>query len=147
MRKIAIVATLSLGLAGCEPSVSNLLLPMEPTQDSIGAPRRALTDDEKETISDAVALKMKEANRREFKWAPLVVRSHDQATDYCGLVSGNDRDDHYAGFSKYYAHLKFDNHGKLIKVDVQAIDKSGSDELPTKVDSICVQDGYTFFAT
>ena len=57
-----------------------------------------------------------------------------------GLVSGNDVDGDYRGFSKYYAWLTFD--GKLSKVDIRMIAKSKPNELPTAVDSICMQDGY-----
>lgn len=142
MCKIAIVLALSVSLAGCEPTVSPLLLPMEPSEESSVAPRRELTDAEKDMISDAVTLKLKEASHREFKWAPLVVRSHDQVTDFCGLVSGNDIDGDYSGFSKYYARLTFDGSGKLSKVDVRMIAKSKLDQLPTELDSICMGDGY-----
>ncbi len=115
---------------------------MEPTRESIAAPRRELTDAEKESISEAVTLKMKDSNHREFKWVPLVVRSRDNVTDFCGLVRGNDIDDEYVGFSKYYAQLTFDRHGTLSKVNVLAIAKIKSDDVPTVVDSICIQDGY-----
>src|SRR5271169_3048552 len=116
MRKVASVLAVCVTLAGCAADVSALMMPMEPTPESIAAQRRELTEAEKTLISDTVALKLKEANHREFKWAPLVIRSHDQVTDFCGLVSGNDLDDRYQGFSKYYAQLAFDGRGKLAKV-------------------------------
>ena len=140
MKKIGMVLAASISLAGCEATVSPLLMPMEPDEKSIAAPRRELTESEKDTISDAVTAKLAAANHREFKWAPLVLASHDHVTDFCGLVSGNDVDGDYRGFSKYYAWLTFD--GKLSKVDVRMIAKSKPNELPTAVDSICMQDGY-----
>lgn len=146
MRNIAIVLALSLALAGCEPTISNMLLPMEPTRDSAAAPRRALTDAEKESISEAVALKMEQSPHRDFKWSPLVVRSHDHVIDFCGLVSGDDVVDEYgdpaAKFRKYYAQLSFDQRGTLSKVDVISVGENKNDHIPTTVDSICMQDGY-----
>jgi hypothetical protein len=142
MRNIAIVLAGSFWLAGCESTVSNLWLPMEPTQESVAAPRRELTDAEKETISEAVALKLKDAKNREFIWAPLVVKPRGHVASFCGLVKGNDVDDEYIGFSKYNVNLTFDDRGKLAKVEVRSIAKSKIDEPPTVVDSVCMQDGY-----
>jgi len=142
LRKIPIVLAACFALGGCEPTGSALLLPMEPDEESVAAPRRELTDAEKDSISDAVAAKLKPAAHREFKWAPLVLRSRDRATDFCGLASGNDVDGDYSGFSKYFARLTFDEHGKLEKIDVRMIAKSRSDYLPTALDSICMQAGY-----
>jgi hypothetical protein len=146
MRKCVIVLTSSLALAGCGNPA--LLAPMEPTRESIAAPRRQLNDTEKEAISAAVMGKLGEQPRRDFKWLPLVVRTHGRATDYCGLVSGDYVVGEYniidanAELRDYYAQLTFDRHGKLSNVDVVAIGESRSKHIPTMVDSICMQDGY-----
>jgi len=146
MRKCVIVLTSSLALAGCGNPA--LLAPMEPTRESIAAPRRQLNDTEKEAISAAVMGKLGEQPRRHFKWLPLVVRTHGRATDYCGLVSGDYVVGEYniidanAELRDYYAQLTFDRHGKLSNVDVVAIGESRSKHIPTMVDSICMQDGY-----
>jgi hypothetical protein len=146
MRKCVIVLTSSLALAGCGNPA--LLAPMEPTRESIAAPRRQLNDTEKEAISAAVMGKLGEQPGRDFKWLPLVVRTHGRATDYCGLVSGDYVVGEYniidanAELRDYYAQLTFDRHGKLSNVDVVAIGESRSKHIPTMVDSICMQDGY-----
>ena len=138
MRKIATVLVSALSLAGCE---SNLFLPMEPTPESVDAPRRALTEAEKQTISGAVSPEIKGARPENFAWAPLVVRTHDGVTDYCGLVTTNGdagRLDH----TIYYAQIRFDSSGRIAKVDVKSIDKSKEDNIPTPAVSQCTQDGY-----
>ncbi len=146
MRKSAIVLTSSLALAACGNSA--LLAPMQPTRESIAAPRRLLNDAEKETISAAVIGKLGEQPHRDFKWLPLVVRNRGGVTDYCGQVGGDyvageyDIRDVNAEFRDYYAQLTFDRRGKLSKVAVVAIGKSRSKAIPTMVDSICMQDGY-----
>jgi hypothetical protein len=149
MTKYVIVLTSSLALAGCGNPA--LLAPMEPRRESIAAPRRPLNDTEKEAISDAVMRKLGAQPRRDFKWFPLVVRTHGGVTDYCGLVSGDDVVGEYditdanAELRDYDAQLTFDRRGTLSKVDVVAIGKSRSKHIPTMVDSICMQDGYDIF--
>jgi len=146
MRKCTIVLTSFLALAGCGNAA--LLAPMEPTRESIAAPRRQLNDTEKEAISAAVMRELGEQPRRDFKWLPLVVRTHGAVTDYCGLVSGDyvvgeyDIHDANAELRDYYAQLTFDRRGKLSTVNVVAVGKSRSKHIPTMVDSICMQDGY-----
>jgi hypothetical protein len=146
MRNIAIVLALSFALAGCDSTISNLLLPMEPTRESIAAPRRELTGAEKESISEAVMLKMGDSPHREFRWFTLVIRPHDHVIDFCGLVSGDDIAGEYGNtgtdLRKYYAQLTFDHGGTLSNVDVISIGRSKNDNAPTMVDSICIQDGY-----
>ena len=140
MRKVAFVLISVLWLAGCE---SNLLLPMEPTSESVSAVRRALTEAEKETISDAVLLEVKDAHPPDFVWPQLVVRMHDGVTDYCGAVKT-------IGFAgrpentKFYAQIRLDSSGKIAKVDVKSVVEDKGDNMPTTVDSICLQDGYSF---
>jgi hypothetical protein len=139
MRKIAFVLISVLWLSGCE---SNLLLPMEPTPESVTAPRRALTEAEKETISDAVSLEIKDARPPDFVWPQLVVRTHDGVTDYCGVVktigfAGRVED------NKYYAQIRFDGSGKIEKVDVKSVVKDKGNNIPTTVDSLCMLDGYS----
>jgi hypothetical protein len=139
MQKIALVLISILWLAGCE---SNLLLPMEPTPESVDSPRRALTETEKETISDAVLLQIKDAHPADFDWPRLVVRTHDGVTDYCGAVKTTG----FAGRpenNKFYAQIRFDG-GKIAKVDVKSVVKDKSDNIPSTVDSLCMQDGYSF---
>jgi hypothetical protein len=142
MWKLAFVLISALGLAGCE---SNLLLPMEPTPESVDAPRRALTEVEKETISDAVSAEIKDAHPPDFIWPHLVVRTHDGVTDYCGAVKT-------AGFAarpevtKYYAQIRFDG-GKIAKVEVKSVVEDKGENLPTALDSLCMQDGYSFSST
>ena len=146
MRKFAIVLASAFALAGCDSSA--LFLPMLPTQDSLAAPQRRLTDEEKETISDAVMRKLGDATHRDFSWFPLVERPRDGVVDYCGEVSGDyavgeyNISDAKAEYRDYYAELTFDRAGKLANVNVVAIGRSKSDNLPSKVDSICRQDGY-----
>ncbi len=148
MTRIAILLALPFVLAGCDGA---MLLPMEPTRESIAAPRRQLTEAEKDAISQAVLLKLGDSLRRDFKWFPLVNRPHGGVVDYCGLVSGDDVvgeyniHDYNAEFRDYYAQLRFDRRGTLAKVDVVSIGRSQSDNVPTKVDSICIQDGYNLF--
>ena len=83
-----------------------------------------------------------------FRWFPLVVRSHDHRTDFCGLVSGDsivgeyDIRDANSNFRAYYAQLTFDRGDRLAKVDVVSIGKTKHDNIPTATDSICMQDGY-----
>lgn len=121
---------------------------MEPTREAIAAPRRLLNDAEKEAISDAVMRKLGETPRRDFAWPPLVVRAHGRVTDYCGLVSGDNLVGEYtitdakAEQRDYYAQLTFDRRGKLSNVNVLAVGKSRSAHIPTRVNSICLQDGY-----
>jgi hypothetical protein len=141
MRKIGTVLAFCLAVAGCDPPLSNLLLPMEPTRESIAAPRRALTSSEKDSISEAVTLKIGNSDHRDFRWAPLVVRSHGPETDYCGLVSRTDPAGLREVFSKYLAKLHF-SQGALSKVDVISIDKLDSTGIPPIADSVGIQDGY-----
>jgi hypothetical protein len=147
VRNFAIISALPFALTGCELDISPLLLPMEPTRESIAAPRRELTDAEKEAISESVMVKLGGSHHRDFKWFPLVIRSHDHFVDFCGLVSGDDIvgeydiHDYNAEFRKFYAQLKFER-GTLSKVNVISIGRSMSDNIPTAVDSICIQDGY-----
>jgi hypothetical protein len=115
---------------------------MEPTQDSVTARRRPLTDDEKQVISDAVTTKVKGRAPRDFIWAPLVMSPHDGVVGYCGLVQGSDVEEDYAGYSKYYARISLAKNGKMGKVDVMAMIKNKADHFPTTVDSQCAQDGY-----
>lgn len=146
MWKIAILLASAFSLAACESNLPNLVLPMEPSAESAAAPRRALTDAEKETISDAVSLAMKDQRPQEFIWAPLVVRINDGAADFCGAVK---LPNGFAGkteYGKYYAKLKFDGTGKVSKVDVMSFAKIKDDNIPTAVDSICMQDGYSVLA-
>jgi hypothetical protein len=138
MRKIAFVLISVLWLAGCE---SNLLLPMEPTPESVTAPRRALTEAEKETISDAVLVEIKDAHPPDFIWPHLVVRTRDGVTDYCGAVKTTG----FAGrpeYNKYYVQIRFDG-GKIAKVDVKSVVEDKGENIPTTVDSLCMQDGYS----
>jgi hypothetical protein len=121
---------------------------MEPTRESIAAPRRQLTEAEKDTISQAVMLKLGDSAHRDFKWFPLVIRSHDQLVDYCGLVSGEyvvgeyNIQNYDAEFREYYAQLTIDRRGSLSKVNIVSIGNSRSENIPTRIDSICIQDGY-----
>lgn len=146
MRKSAIVLTSSLALAGCGNPA--LLAPMQPTRQSLAAPRRLLNDAEKEAISAAVMRQLGEQPHRDFRWLPLVVRRRGGVTDYCGLVGGAYVVGEYgirdvnAEFRDFYARLTFERGGKLSKVAVVAIGKSRSKNIPTMVDSICMQDGY-----
>ena len=139
---------MSLALAGCGADVSALLAPMEPTRESIAAPRRELTADEKDAISAAVMRKLGDSSHRDFKWFPLVVRSHDRVTDFCGLVSGDDLVGEYgvtdanANFRDYYAQLTFARPRALSNVKIIAIGRTRNDNIPTMVDSICMQGGY-----
>ncbi len=143
MRKIAVVLACSFVLAGYDdPPFSNLFLPMEPTPASIAAPRRQLTEVEKELVSKAVALKLEKADHREFQWAPLVLRGHDHAADYCGMVSRDNPNNGQTVFRQYYAKLTFDRRGTLLKVDVVSIDDIHSNGIPTTIDLKCRQDGY-----
>jgi hypothetical protein len=142
MRKSAFVLAISFALAGCEPPLSNLLLPMEPTRESIAVPRRELTAAEKEAIAEAVALKIGDSEHREFRWSRLAARAHDQATDYCALVSRSEPGNGQVVFRQYLAKLVFDRRGTLLKVNVASIDAAVSNGIPTDIDSICMQDGY-----
>lgn len=151
MRNVAIILAVSFALAGCEQNFSALLLPSEPTRESIAAPRRELTGAEKEAISEAVMLKLGNSSCRDFKWFPLVVRPHDHVIGFCGLVGGIYVAGEYgiqdvnAEFRDYYAQLTFDRRGTLSKVDVVSVGKRRSENIPTVVDSICIQDGYNVF--
>jgi hypothetical protein len=146
--KLALVPALSLALVGCGPSLSVLLAPREPTREAIAAPRRALTAAEQEAISAAVMIKLGDSPRRDFKWLRLVVRPHNQMTDYCALVSGDyvvgeyDIRNASANFRDFLARLTFDRRGTLSKVDVVSIGNTANDSIPTMVDAICLQDGY-----
>ena len=140
MRKIAFVLISVLWLAGCE---SNLLLPMEPTPESVTAPRRALTEAEKETISDAVSLEVKDTHPPDFVWPRLVVRTHDGVTDYCGVAKTTGAGGRLEN-NKYYAQIRFDGSGKIAKVDVKSVVEDKGDNIATTVDSLCMQDGYNF---
>jgi hypothetical protein len=146
MTKLAVILSSFLALAGCDNPV--LFAPMEPTQESIAAPRRPLSDAEKEAISAAVVGKLGDERRRDFKWLPLVVRSHRGATDYCGLVTSDiivgeyDIHDANALWRDYHARLTFDRRGALANVAVVAVGKSRYENIPTLVDSICLQNGY-----
>jgi hypothetical protein len=142
MRKLAAIAMLSLPLTACEPTGSSIFLPMEPTQASIDARRRELTEAEKEAISDAVMQKLQDTTHRDFRWAPLILRSHDHVMDYCGLVSELELGQIHESFRRYYAQLNFDRRGKLSNVDVVSIDGSAPTALPSTADSICIQAGY-----
>lgn len=137
-RNFAIILASSL-LTGC---MSDLLLPMEPTAESAAAPRRALTEAEKQTISEAVSLKTEVQGSDAFIWAPLVVRTHDRATDFCGIVRSPNGFAGKPSYSKYLARLRFDGAGKLSNVNVVSIIKIKDDNIPTSVDSICMRDGY-----
>jgi hypothetical protein len=142
MRKTAAIALLSLLLAACEPTGSSIFLPMEPTQASIDARRRELTDAEKEAISDAVRLKLQDPAQREFRWAKLILRSHDRVTDYCGLVSELDFSERHESFGRFLAQLAFDSHGTFLSVNVISIETVPSHPLPSSADSLCIRDGY-----
>jgi hypothetical protein len=140
MSKLNIVMILvSSLLTGC---MADLVLPMEPTAESAAAPRRALTETEKQTISDAVSLKTEVQGSDAFTWAPLVVRTHDRATDFCGIVRNPNGFAGKPSYSKYLARLRFDGTGKLSNVSVVSIAKIKDDNIPTSVDSICIRDGY-----
>ena len=143
MRKLAAIALLSLPLAACEPTGSSIFLPMEPTQASIDARRRDLTDAEKDAITDAVMEKLQDKTHRDFRWAPLVLKSRDHLTVYCGLVSELELwPQTHESFRRYYAQLSFDRRGTLSNVDVVSVDEPGVRALPTVADSICIQGGY-----
>ena len=122
--------------------MSNLLLPMEPTAESAAAPRRALTEAEKQTISEAVSLETQVQGSDAFIWTPLVVRTHDRATDFCGIVRSPNGFAGKPSYSKYLARLHFDRTGKLSSVDVVSTINIKDDNIPTSVDSVCVRDGY-----
>jgi hypothetical protein len=115
---------------------------MEPTQASIDARRRELTPEEKDAISDAVKQKLQEPAQREFRWAKLILVSHDHVTDYCSLVSQFDFSQRHDSFKRFYARLGFDGHGRLSSVDIVSIGAIPSHAVPSSADSICVQDGY-----
>ena len=142
MRKNALALTMSIAMAGCDSTTYNLLSPMEPTQASIDAPRRQLTDAEKDLISDAVKLKSKDFDYGIFDWPPLIVRLHDHVIDYCGIVqpSGTEAREHV--FYSYYAKLHVDSRGKIANVNVESLVQTKNGKVPTDADSICAQDGY-----
>ncbi len=143
MRKIAILLAGALSLAGCESDLSNLVLPMEPSPESIAAPRRALTDKEQETIFNAVSVEVKDPSPQDFVWAPLVIRAHDGVTDYCGIVKKNSGDPRDPGVTKFYSQIRFDSRGQIARVDVKSVAKNADNNVPTAVDSICMLDGYS----
>jgi hypothetical protein len=143
MRKFAAILAALFSLAACEPTGSSIFLPMEPTQGSIDARRRELTDPEKEAISDAVMAKLQDTTHRNFRWEKLILRLHDRVMDYCALVSELDLREKHEGYRRFYAQLSFDRRGKLANVDVVSIDgPAGLLPLPTTADSICIQGGY-----
>jgi hypothetical protein len=115
---------------------------MEPTAESAAAPRRTLTEAEKQTISEAVSLKTEVQGNDAFIWTPLVVRTRDKATDFCGIVRNPNGFAGKPSYSKYLARLRFDRTGKLSNVDVVSITNIKDDNMPTSVDSVCVRDGY-----
>ena len=151
MQKVRFILGLSLALGGCDVEAAALQAPREPTREAIAAPRRDLAVGEKEAISAAVMAKLSDAGPRDFKWFPLVVRPHEGVVDYCGLVSGDfivgeyDIRNAAANYRDYYAQLTFDRRGALSKVDVVTIGRNKLDNIPTMVDSICIQDGYDLF--
>jgi len=146
LRKCIFILASSLALAGCDDA--DLFAPMEPTREALAAPRRQLNDTEKDAISEAVMRALGDQLHREFKWLPLVVRTNGRAIDYCGLVSGEYVPGEYnitdanAEYRDYYAQLMFDRGGALSKVDVVAVGDSLGKNVPTKVESTCMQDGY-----
>jgi hypothetical protein len=142
MRKFATIFAALFSLAACEPTGSSIFLPMEPTQASIDARRRELTEAEKETISDAVMAKLQDTSHRDFRWEKLILRSHDHVMDYCALVSELDLGEKHASYRRFYAQLGFDRRGKLANVDVVSIDSALPPPLPSTADSICIQGGY-----
>jgi hypothetical protein len=135
-RTFAILLASSL-LTGCMST-----LPMEPTRESAAAPRRPLTEAEKQAISEAVSLKTEVQGNDAFIWTPLVVRTRDRATDFCGIVRNPSGFAGKPSYSKYLARINFDRAGKLSNVDVVSIINIKDDNIPTSVDSICIQDGY-----
>ena len=143
--RIASVLVLGGSLSGC---VEALLMPMEPSPASVAAPRRALTPQERKTISDAVLAKLnipdaekKNPDAVKFGLPNLVVRSHDGVTDYCGFVNKKDSSGAFVGNHWFYAKLTFNSSGKPINVDVPIIVEPKY-LYPTVLDSICTQDGY-----
>ena len=142
VRRRTIALVLTVALAGCEPS--NLLLPMEPAPESVAAPVRQLTLMEKEWISQAVAQKLGGSEHREFKWAPLVLRSQGRVFDYCGMVSGGSAEGRDL-FHQFYAKLDFEPQGQL-KVNAESVDQSDNFlGVPTASDSLCAKGGYNRF--
>ena len=89
-----------------------------------------------------------ETPRRDFAWPPLVVRAHGRVTDYCGLVSGTTSSANTPSPTRRPSSVTimrnstFDRRGTLSIVNVLAVGKSRSAHIPTRVDSICLQDGY-----
>ena len=148
MRTFAFILPLSLALASRDGDLSALFMPMEPTPASIAAPRRPLTEAEKEAISTAVTHRLGGAYPYAFRWFPLVVRSHDHRTDFCGLVSGElhrRRIRHprrQREFPRLFRATDLQRGDRLAKVDVVSIGKTKHDNIPTATDSICMQDGY-----
>jgi len=146
MSKGAWILAAALALAGCaNPAV---LAPMEPSRESMAAPRRPLSDAEKDAVSAAVLRQLGEQPPRAFKWLPLVVRPNDGAVDYCALVGGDDVAGEYgvtdanAEQRDFLVRLSFDRGGKLAGVELVAVGRPRSDHVPTMVDSTCLQDGY-----
>jgi hypothetical protein len=142
MRKIAAIFAVSLSLAACQPTGSSIFLPMEPTQASIDAPRRELTEEEKDAISDAVMQKLQDPTHRDFHWSKLVVRRRERTMTYCGLVSEFQLGQSHESFRKFQAELTFNPRGQLSKVDVVAITIPWTQTLPSVADSLCIQAGY-----
>jgi hypothetical protein len=144
--KCVIVLAASLAVAGCADA--DLFAPMEQTPEALAAPRRQLSDSEKDAISQAVLRVLGDQPHRDFGWLPLVVKTGGGATDYCGLVSGDYIPGEYnitnanGEYRDYYAQLTFDGGGALSKVNVVAIGDSMGKNVPTKVESTCMQSGY-----
>jgi hypothetical protein len=144
MWKLAAILAALFSLAACEPTGSSIFLPMEPTQASIDARRRQLTDEEKEAISDAVMLKLQDQTHGLFRWGKLILRSHDHVTDYCGSVGELELGETHESYRRFYSRLTFDNHGTLAKVDVVSVAPASKAQpsVPSIADSICIQGGY-----
>ncbi len=112
---------------------------MEPSQQAITAPRRALAASERNVIVAAIAQTLKDATAATIAWPSLILTSREGISDYCATVKEPDRD---VGF---YAQLIFphaDPREKLNQVNFAIIAVTDDLEARYLVSVACLRYGY-----
>jgi hypothetical protein len=118
-----------------------------PSPDEL-AKARELTAPEKAALGRIIAASLKDPGAAQFRWMPIIDRTRDGITDYCGLVNSKNSFGGYSGFVRFYVQLSKDDSGMFMRAAVRAIEPPNRETNlldPRWMNGICENFGYRDF--
>lgn len=136
------VAAMAVTLAGCTGL-------NQVNEQVLSAPRRDLTQLEKQSLTPILAAGLKDPAAAQFKWMPVVLTEREGITDYCALVNGKNSYGGYTGFVRLYAQLIKDDKGQFTRAVLREVEQPGRQINPLDprwLNGICEKFGYSDFS-